>query len=185
MPHWDLTDEERRTLKGAIRRAFRQSKRMKQVLDAARTELPPALKKDGTPGARNQVRFKCAVCKELYPGKWVNVDHINPVVPLDRNEKDMTPNELVDGIYSDLSNLQVICSTPIKALPKGKKSCHTIKSTEENFIRKGISQNGGTVEEWKAKYLEYLDKKEKERLAKEQRKLEKQQRKIKTARKKR
>lgn len=184
VPHWDLTDEERRTLKGAIRRAFRQSKRMMQVLNAARVELPPALKKDGTPGARNQVRFRCAVCKQLFPGKWVNVDHIDPVVPLDRNEKDMTPNELVDRIYSDPSNLQVICSTPVKNLPKGKKSCHSIKSTEENFIRKGISQNGGTIAEWKDKYLEYLAKKEKDRLAKEHRKLEKQQRK-KTARKKR
>jgi hypothetical protein len=177
VPYWDLTDEERRALKGAIRRAFRQSKRMKQVLDAARVELPPALKKDGTPGVRKQVRFRCAVCKQLYPSKWVQVDHIDPVVPLDKNEKDMTPNELVDRIYSDISNLQVICSTPVKFLPKGVKSCHTLKSREENFIRKGILQYGGTIEEWKAKYLEYLNKKEQERLAKEQKKLEKQKRK--------
>jgi hypothetical protein len=173
MPVNDLTDEERRVIKGALRRAFRQSPRMRDVLKDARVELPPALKKDGTPGARPQVRFKCNICGELFPGKWIAVDHINPVVPLDRKEKDMTPNELVDGIFSDKSNLQPLCVTPIKFLPKGQKSCHALKTAEENFVRKGISEKGGSVEEWKSKYKDYVKQKEKEKAEKE---LKKQQR---------
>lgn len=177
MPIEDLTDEEKRTLKGAIRRAFRQSSRMRDVLKACRVELPPALKKDGNPGLRPQVRFKCAVCGDLFPGKWIAVDHINPVVPLDKKEKDMTPNDLVNGIYCEPENLQPICVTPIKFLPKNQKSCHAKKTAEENFIRKGLAENGGSVLEWKERYKDYLCKKEIERLEKEKRKLEKAQKK--------
>lgn len=173
MPVSDLTDEEKRVLKGAIRRAFRQSNRMKEILKAARTELPPALKKDGTPGARPQVRFKCAVCGDLFPGKWIAVDHISPVVPLNIKEKDMTPNDLVDGIYSGPENLQVICVTPIKFLPKGQKSCHAKKTAEENFVRKGLSEQGGTIELWRAQYQQYLRQKE---IEKQEKELKKQQR---------
>lgn len=170
MSHKDLTDEERRAIKGAIRRAFRQSHRMRMVLMAARVELPPALKKDGTPGARNRVRFRCAVCGELFPGKWVAVDHIIPVVPLDKNEKDLTPNDLVDRIYCDINNLQVICTTPVKFLPKGQKSCHAKKSAEENFVRKNMTQFGGTIEKWKEQYRQYLLEKERQKLKKESKK---------------
>lgn len=170
MPVSDLTEEEKRALKGAIRRAFRQSARMKAVLNAARVELPPALKKDGTPGARNQVRFRCNVCKGLFPGKWTAVDHILPVVPLDRKESDMTPNDLVDGIYAKECNLQAICATPIKSLPKGQKSCHALKTAEENFVRRGIASEGGSIGDWRSKYSAYLAEKEAKKRAKEERK---------------
>ena len=177
MPVSDLTDEEKRTLKGAIRRAFRQSDRPKGVLAAARVELPPALKKDGTPGKKNQVRFRCASCQELFPGKWIQVDHIEPVVPLNRKEMDMTPNELVDGVFSSPSNLQVICSTPIKFLPKGVKSCHAVKTVRENFIRKGIVEHGGNILGWSLKYEEHLAEKARIQAEKDERKRLKQEKK--------
>lgn len=130
-----LTPHEFRLIKGAIRRVFRQSDLMRQVLNEARVELPPALKKDGTPGARPQVRFKCAVCGGLFPGKWVAVDHKDPVVPVHREELSLSFDEIAYGIWCDKENLQVICSTPMKALPKGTKSCHSLKTDEENFCR--------------------------------------------------
>jgi hypothetical protein len=170
----NLTPEERRAIKGAVRRAFRQSPRMRDVLQGARVELPPALKKDGTPGARNQVRYRCATCKELYPQKFCQVDHRDPAVPLGVKEEDMTPTELVNGVFCLQENLQVLCSTPLRFLPKGKKSCHAIKTAEENFIRKNLLEKGQTIEFWKSKYVEYLAIKEKERSEKEKRKLEKQ-----------
>ena len=131
-----LTDEERREIKGALRRAFRMSPRMSGVLNAARVELPPALKKDGNEGKRNQVRYRCASCEELFQQKNVAVDHIEPVVPLYREEKTMSGSELVRGIYCAVSNLQVLCNTKIKDLPKGVKSCHYNKTQEEKFLRK-------------------------------------------------
>lgn len=137
-----LTPDEHYVLKGKIRQAFRQSGRFKRTLDAARSELPPALKKDGTPGKRNQVRFLCRHCGKLFPQKWVSVDHNSPVVPLWKKELEMPIEDIVFGVYCDESNLQILCSTPMKFLPKGERSCHSHKTNRENFIRDLFDKNG-------------------------------------------
>lgn len=126
--------EERGRVKGAIRRTFRLSPQMKEVLDRARVELPPKIKKDGEPGKKNQVRYTCAVCKGLFSSGNVQVDHIEPVVPLWMAEADMTYDEIVRGVFCALDNLQVICSTSMKK-NGGLPSCHKLKTDEENFIR--------------------------------------------------
>ncbi len=126
--------EERGRVKGAIRRTFRLSPQMKETLNRARVELPPKIKKDGEPGKKNQVRYTCAVCKQLFPQKYVQVDHIVPVVPLWMPEADMSYDDIVRGVFCALDNLQVICSTPMKH-NDGNASCHKLKTDEENFIR--------------------------------------------------
>lgn len=131
----ELSPHEKNIIKGKIRQAFRQTERFKKTLDAARVELPPAIKKNGEPGKRPQVRFKCAACGNLFPGKWVSVDHIDPVVPLWIKEHDMAIQDVVYGIFCNEENLQVLCSTPLKFLPKGDRSCHSKKTNRENFIR--------------------------------------------------
>jgi hypothetical protein len=170
--------EERTRVKGAVRRVFRLSPQMKEVLQAARVELPPALKKDGTPGARKQVRYRCACCGGLFSQKHVQVDHIEPVVPLWMSEADMSYDDIVRGIICDKSNLQVICSIPLK-LNGGKPSCHRLKTNEENFIRDYLAKIDKDklnidvhLEEAKAAYKAYLKQKEEEKRAKEARKLE-------------
>jgi hypothetical protein len=127
--------EERGRIKGAMRRSFRLSPQMKEVLQAARVELPPKTLKDGSVGKKNQVRYRCAHCEGLFSQKNVQVDHIEPVVPLWKKEEKMTYDELARGIFCKISNLQVLCSTKSKDLPKGQKSCHSWKSTKENFFR--------------------------------------------------
>lgn len=129
--------EERGRIKGAIRRAFRISPQMRETMRGARVELSPALKKDGTPGKKPRVRYRCAICGELWSQKNVNVDHIETVVPLWKNEKDMTYDEIVRGIFCDKSNLQVVCSIAIKR-NNGKHSCHKKKTDEENWIRREL-----------------------------------------------
>ena len=131
--------EERGRVKGAIRRTFRLSPQMKEVLQAARVELPPALKKDGTPGKKPQVRYRCAICSGLFPQKFVQVDHIEPVVPLNKQEKDMTYDEMVRRIICEVSKLQVVCSTPLK-YNDNKPSCHKLKTDEENWMRRRIME---------------------------------------------
>jgi len=170
--------EERARVKGAIRRVFRLSPQMKEVLQAARVELPPALKKDGTPGSRKQVRYRCACCGGLFSQKHVQIDHIEPVVPLWMSEADMSYDDIVRGIICDKSNLQVICSIPLK-LNGGKPSCHRLKTNEENFIRDYLAKIDRDklnidihLEEARNAYQDYLKKKEEERKAKEARKLE-------------
>lgn len=174
--HWV---QERNRIKGAIRRVFRLFPQMKEVLDEARVELPPALKKDGKPGKKPQVRFKCAECGELFSRKNVQVDHIDPVVPLDKAEADMTYDEIVRGICCNKENLQVVCSTPLKR-NNGKPSCHKIKTDEENFIRKKLNSGEydslmiNRIEVIKDEFQYYLEEKEEQRIAKEKRKAERE-----------
>lgn len=194
-----LTDEERRGIKGALRRAFRLSPRLNAVMQAARVELPPALKKDGNEGKRNQIRYRCAICDGLFQQKNVAVDHIKPVIPLHRHEFSMGIGDIANRIYCHVDNLQVICATRIKDLPKGEKSCHYIKTQEENFLRKKWEQykkEKNILDSWatfyqadfensstslakilaiengfKIEYRQYLEKQAKEKAEKEARKL--------------
>ena len=178
--------EERGRVKGAVRRAFRLSPQMKEVLQAARVELPPALKKDGTPGKRPQVRYRCAMCRELWSQKSVNVDHLETVVPLWISESDMTYDEIVRGVFCDKSNLQVLCSIAMKK-NGGKPSCHKKKTDEENYIRRRLATIPNVrfwtpreIEEQvkiaKLEYKEELANKEKKVDARRQRKNRKRKR---------
>ena len=173
---------ERTRILGAIRRSFRLSPQMQIVMQEARVELPPKLKKDGTPGARNQVRFKCAMCKELFPsatkGKGnIAVDHIEPVVRLWEKLIDFSYDKMVDRIHCTVDNLQVLCSIPMKR-NDGKPSCHHKKTQEENFIRKylfkqkesykGVSKKeiNALIKEAKVLYKEKQKKKVKKKVKK-------------------
>lgn len=172
--------QERNRVKGALRQSFRMSPQMWETLQRAKHELPPALKKDGTPGKRPQVRYKCAICEGMFMQKYVQVDHIDSVVPLYKTEADMTYDEMAERIFCPKDNLQVVCSTPLTK-NGGKPSCHKIKSDEENFIRRELTKEGSwtafptsEVDKLKLEFQEYLKDKEEKRLAKEQRKLERE-----------
>jgi len=174
--------QERNRIKGAIRRAFRLFPQMKDVLEESRVELPPKLKKDGSPGKKNRVRYKCAICGELFQkmtGRSSNVqcDHINPVVPLWKKEKDMTYDELVERICCKKENLQVVCSVPMKR-NEGLPSCHKKKTDEENWIRRELAKDmdyetlkikhkvglmDNLIKIYKKKYKKYLKEKKTKR----------------------
>jgi len=166
--------EERGRIKGAIRRVFRLSPQMRETLQAARVELPPALKKDGTPGKRPQVRYRCAECNELFSQKNVQVDHIDTVVPLWSSESSMFFSDwiatIARGVFCKKNNLQVLCSTPMKR-NNGLHSCHKKKTDQENYIRRelakviGLKDHTGEeiddlIEKLKVQQKEYLAEKE-------------------------
>ena len=176
--------EERGRIKGALRKTFRLSPQHKETLQDARIELPPKLKKNGQPGKVNQVRYKCAMCQELFQQKFVQVDHIETVVPLWKAETDMHydgPDGLIRRIICKKDNLQVLCSTPLK-FSDGKSSCHKIKTDKEKFFRskfkeviekKLLTSNlniDKTTEGWCNEYEEFLKAKEEKALAKVERK---------------
>ena len=172
--------EERGRIKGAIRRAFRLSPQMKEVLQKARVELPPKLKKDGDPGKKNQVRYTCAICKGLFSQNNVQVDHIEPVVPLWKPEAAMSYDEIVRGIFCALDNLQVICSTSMKK-NDGKPSCHKLKTDQENITRDELKKvinlldhTGEEIDDMikdiEQRYKAYVEAREEKRKAKEERK---------------
>jgi hypothetical protein len=170
----------KRLIKGGIRRVFRQSIEMRTVLHSTRIELPPKILKDGSSGKKNQVRYKCAICGGLFSQKDVAVDHIDPVIPLNKSEEEMTIDEMAYRIWCDIDNLQVVCNMTLKQ-NGGVPSCHLAKSLEENFIRKRFSEEKSDIknieeqiEIYKLEYKKYLIEKEQERIAKEKRKLERE-----------
>lgn len=170
----------KRLIKGGIRRVFRQSIEMRVVLQSARVELPPKTLKDGSTGKKNQIRYKCAVCGELFSQKDVAVDHIEPVIPLHKSEEELTIDEMAYRIWCDIDNLQVVCNTTLKK-NNGIPSCHKIKTDEENFIRKRLKEiewdgylHQIKITELKQEHKLYLEEKEKERLEKKRRKTERE-----------
>jgi len=168
---------EKNRILGAMRRGFRLSPHIQIVTQSARVELPPKLKKDGTPGKRNQVRYKCTNCGELFQQKYTAVDHIETVTPLWKTNAEMSYDEIASQIFCKLDNLQVLCSTPMK-YNNGEKSCHARKTAEENFIRrylfkkhdsyKGIPKKeiNRLIKEAKVEYKEKLNKSKKKKKVK-------------------
>jgi len=182
-------DQDMRVL-GGIRRAYRVSPQMQETKAAARVELPPKIKKNGEPGKRNQVRFRCAICDGLFSGNNIQIDHIEPATPLGKTIKDMSWDDVVDGIFCGIDNLQVVCSTPMKR-NNGLPSCHAKKSAEENWIRRKLATEEYNDEMWlnrievlEEEYQQYLIEKVEKLKAKEERKIEREKRKIEKGKKK-
>jgi 5-methylcytosine-specific restriction endonuclease McrA len=66
--------------------------------------------------------YTCAHCKEEYPSKDVEVDHISPVVDVETGFIDW--NTFIDRLFCPKENLQVLC-----------KVCHRQKTKEERGVR--------------------------------------------------
>lgn len=140
--------EERGRIKGALRKAFRLSPHINDIMQEARVELPALPTKDGKPGKRKRIRYRCAHCGGLFQEtmkkkRCVQVDHIEPVIPLWMPEMSMPDREWIwtvfRGIFCKKDNLQVLCSIP-KTLNDGKSSCHNIKTQQENYVRRTIAK---------------------------------------------
>lgn len=133
--------EEHYKIKGALRVLFRQHPSHKESHTRARVELPPKILKDGSTGKVNQIFYRCAICDGLFKQKNVVPDHRDPVVPLYKADIECTPNELVERMFVTADELQIVCATKKKDLPKGQSSCHAKKTREENFIRDRILEH--------------------------------------------
>jgi 5-methylcytosine-specific restriction endonuclease McrA len=103
---------------GVLRSGFRKYPSKYETLKEASVgkKLNPKTK-------RIAEHYKCAECKQDFPGKEVNVDHVNPVVcPV---EGFVNWDVYIKRMFCGKENLQVLCS-----------ECHTVKSNEERKIRK-------------------------------------------------
>lgn len=112
--------KERNLLKGAIRRVFSRSDLRRKVLDAA------VILGYSDPNRPRVTKWcKCTECGKMEPKYLMQVDHKQPLVPIDKSLEDMTWDEVVDNTWCDESNLQPIC-----------KPCHKKKSLAENKLRR-------------------------------------------------
>lgn len=111
----------------SVKREFSRSDLAHSKLKTARIETP-RYKQNGEPFKSPNVHYKCEICKALFKQDEVEVDHIDPVVPLSIPTKHMCWNVLIEErcFVDDLSKLQILC----------KKGCHKKKSTEENRERR-------------------------------------------------
>ena len=104
-------------IKGAIRKLFTRSDLYKEVLI---NSIHPTIK-----GKRGGKQYICSVCGNTFQQKDIQVDHINPVIPIGKKIDDLDYNDIYNNIFCGKDNLQVVC-----------KDCHKIKSTEERKLRK-------------------------------------------------
>ena len=108
-------------LKDAIRLALRTVfsvafEARKQVIAEAKVYVP-IIKKDGNPGLKYNVFYRCAKCQGLFKeGEW-EVDHIEEVgtyfrwPPIDREEL----TNWLERLLCDKSNLQLLCKPDHRA----------------------------------------------------------------------
>lgn len=83
-------------------------------------------KKENAKTKRIAMHYTCNSCKENYPAKEVQVDHIEPVV----DSKGFSTWDLfIERLYCEKENLQVLC-----------KSCHSEKTLIEKKERSGASK---------------------------------------------
>lgn len=65
---------------------------------------------------------QCIQCNALFPQHGVQVDHIEPIVPVTGFTN---WDDVIKRMFCELDNLQVLC-----------KACHQVKSQEERRLRK-------------------------------------------------
>lgn len=66
--------------------------------------------------------YKCASCKKEFPAKNIEVNHIEPVVPI---EGFTTWDDIIERMFCEKEGLEALC-----------KECHKERTKEENAKRK-------------------------------------------------
>lgn len=113
-----ISPKERGLIKGALRRVFSRSDLRKAAIDASRIEHVDADR------PRVKKWSKCPICKIPTPTYQMEVDHKEPIIPVDRMLEDMDWDEVVNRIWCGSNNLVAIC-----------KVCHNTKTSEERKAR--------------------------------------------------
>lgn len=67
--------------------------------------------------------YECALCRELFNSKEIDVDHINPVIDIMTGFVDW--NTYVDRLFVEVDKLACLC-----------KTCHASKTSSEVQMRK-------------------------------------------------
>jgi hypothetical protein len=92
----------------ALKRLFSRSPLAREALNKVRKECIPN-NKDGSESKKKRVYYQCNHCKEWFSSKEIQVDHIDPVIPIQIPFKYMNIDVVVDRVFCDPSNLQVLC----------------------------------------------------------------------------
>jgi 5-methylcytosine-specific restriction endonuclease McrA len=102
-----------------IRSGLRQKSRWWKPITQCKMKSRRAYK---GPNKRQKFEYKCNVCKEWFPEKKINIDHIIPAGSL-KCAQDLPG--FVERLFCEIDNLQCICET-----------CHNIKTQNEKNGKK-------------------------------------------------
>jgi 5-methylcytosine-specific restriction endonuclease McrA len=114
-----MTPKDRNLIKGALRRVFARSTLRYEVLSEA------IVKYEDSSRPKVKTWAQCSRCLKIDAKSYMQVDHVIPVIPLDRALEDMTWDEVIARLWCDKKYLAVLCI-----------SCHDYKTKVENTIRK-------------------------------------------------
>jgi hypothetical protein len=123
-------------IRSAIRRAFSRSPICQEVLKEARSERT-RYNKDGSIAKKPHVDYECASCHRKFKGTEVAVDHIDPVIEIEKGFEGW--DRFVHRLgWERKENLQVVCSYKLKYKDKydNIESCHHTKTQIERAARK-------------------------------------------------
>lgn len=117
-----MTNKERNLIKGAIRRVFSRSDARKRALSLTEIQFSDS----------NRPRVKkwciCPLCARHIPKYLMEVDHREPIVPLNSSLEEMSWDDVVNRTMCEPpfteSNLLAVC-----------KECHKAKTSEERKQR--------------------------------------------------
>ena len=109
-----ITAKERGLIKGALRRAFSRSELRNRVADRTR------IKHHDENRPRVTKWSWCQECGHIVPSYTTSLDHKKPVIPLNSSMEEMSADELINNIWCEEDNLQVLCDP-----------CHSLKSKIE------------------------------------------------------
>ena len=100
-----------------MKRTFSRGETVKKMRKAAIA--------DGKTGVRGGKRYVCCKCKKDFAANEIQVDHINPVIPVTKSALDMSLDAILKRLFVKQDKLQVMC-----------KDCHNVKSKAENAKRR-------------------------------------------------
>jgi len=126
-----MSVKERNLLKGAIRRVFSRSDLRREIIQAAR------ISNYFDPNRPRVTKWsKCAICSNPTPEYLAEVDHLNPIIPVNKSLEDLSWDDIIDNVWCEKTELQTTC-----------KVCHRQKSKLENkeraFYRKKRKKENG------------------------------------------
>lgn len=115
-----ITKKEQGLLKGSIRRVFGRSELRRKVIDSY-------VVIDHEDPKRKRVKYwiKCTECGTMEAKSNIQLDHNDPVIPLNKSFEEMTLDEVVNRQWCEENNLKPMC-----------KPCHYSKTTIENKQRR-------------------------------------------------
>lgn len=122
-----ISPKERGLIKGALRRVFSRS-------DLRRIALSSSIIEHTDP---NRIRVKkwsrCTICKEPTPTYLMQIDHVDPIVPINTSLEQMSWDEVINRIWCEVDKLDPLC-----------KSCHSVKTKLENKARRALKKGTNT-----------------------------------------